>query len=179
MASAELLAVPISDAVEAIARALLANCKILACGVGVSASDAQHFVAALVGRFERDRPELAALALGTDHVILTAVADDVGFDQAFAKQIRALGQAGDVLLALSTTGDTASVVQAVAAAHERDLRVIALTGKGGGLVGASLRTGDVAICVPDSRTARIQEIHGVVLHCLCDGIDYTLMGEEP
>ena len=178
LACAEALSMPILEATESMVRALLSNGKILACGNGGSAADCQHFAAELIGRFERERPELAALALTVDTSALTAIACDYGWEQMYAKQIRALGQPGDVLLAISTGGDSASILAAVEAAHERDLRVVALTGKGGGQLGGLLREGDVHICVPHDRSARIQEVHILAIHCICDGIDCLLMGEE-
>ncbi len=174
----ELLAAPIAAAAEAMTACLLANGKILACGNGGSAGDAQHFVAELVGRFERERQSLAAVALSTDTSILTAVGNDYGFDVVFDKQVRALGQAGDVLLAISTSGNSANVIKAIEAAHDNDLRVVALTGKGGGRIGEMLRDGDIHLCVPAERTARIQETHILAIHCLCDGIDCLLLGVD-
>jgi D-sedoheptulose 7-phosphate isomerase len=174
----EVLAEPIADAIEVMVGCILNNGKLLACGNGGSAADAQHFAAELVGRFEVERHELAAIALTTDSSILSVIANDYGFDQVYAKQVRALGQAGDVLLAISTSGNSANVLEAINAAHENDLRVVALTGKGGGVIGELLYEGDVHICVPAARTARIQEIHLLTIHCLCDGIDCLLMGVE-
>ena len=174
----ELLAAPIAAAAEAMTACLLANGKILACGNGGSAGDAQHFVAELVGRFERERQSLAAVALSTDTSILTAVGNDYGFDYVFDKQVRALGQPGDILLAISTSGNSANVIKAIEAAHDNDLRVVALTGKGGGQIGQLLREGDIHLCVPADRTARIQETHILTIHCLCDGIDCLLLGVE-
>lgn len=174
----ELLAAPIAEAAEAMTACLLANGKILACGNGGSAGDAQHFVAELVGRFERERQSLAAVALSTDTSILTAVGNDYGFDYVFDKQVRALGQPGDILLAISTSGNSANVIKAIEAAHDNDLRVVALTGKGGGQIGQLLREGDIHLCVPAERTARIQETHILTIHCLCDGIDCLLLGVE-
>lgn len=174
----EVLAEPIADAIEVMVGCILNNGKLLACGNGGSAADAQHFAAELVGRFEAERHELAAIALTTDSSIMSAIANDYGFDQVYAKQVRALGQAGDVLLAISTSGHSANVLEAINAAHENDLRVVALTGKGGGAIGELLLEGDVHICVPAARTARIQEIHLLTIHCLCDGIDWLLMGVE-
>ena len=174
----ELLAAPIAAAAEAMTACLLANGKILACGNGGSAGDAQHFVAELVGRFERERQSLAAVALSTDTSILTAVGNDYGFDVVFDKQVRALGQAGDILLAISTSGNSANVIKAIEAAHDNDLRVVALTGKGGGRIGEMLRDGDIHLCVPAERTARIQETHILAIHCLCDGIDCLLLGVD-
>ena len=174
----ELLAAPIAEAAEAMTACLLANGKILACGNGGSAGDAQHFVAELVGRFERERQSLAAVALSTDTSILTAVGNDYGYQQVFSKQVQALGQPGDVLLAISTSGNSGNVIAAIEAAHEKDMAVIALTGKGGGRIGAMLSDRDMHICVPHDRTARIQEVHLLVIHCLCDAIDVSLLGEE-
>ena len=150
----------------------------LACGNGGSAADAQHFSAEFVGRFERERPELGAIALTTDSSILTAIANDYDFNSVFAKQVRALGQSGDVLLALSTSGNSANVIAAIEAAHEREMTVVALTGRGGGKIGNLLRETDVHICVPHERTARIQEVHLLTLHCICDGGDAQLLGEQ-
>ena len=178
LAVIEALAAPIALAVETLAESLLNNGKILACGNGGSAADAQHFAAELIGRFERERPELAALALTTDTSILTAVANDYSFEQIFAKQVRGLGQAGDVLLGISTSGNSANVIAAIEAAHQRDIKVVALTGKNGGKIAGLLREGDVHICVPLDRTARIQEVHILTIHCLCDGIDCLLLGTE-
>jgi D-sedoheptulose 7-phosphate isomerase len=172
------LAPLIAAAAGVLTESLLADGKILACGNGGSASDAQHFAAEMVGRFERERPELPAISLSTDTSILTAVANDYAFEQVFAKQVRALGTKGDVLLAISTSGNSANVIAAIDAAHERDMRVVALTGKGGGRIGAMLASGDVHLCVPHERTARIQEVHLLAIHCLCDAIDNTLLGDE-
>jgi D-sedoheptulose 7-phosphate isomerase len=174
----ELLAAPIAEAIEAMVGCLLNNGKILACGNGGSAADAQHLAAELVGRFELERHELAAIALTTDTSILSAIANDYGFKLIFAKQVRALGQPGDILVAISTSGNSANVVEAINAAHANDLRVVALTGRGGGTIGEILRATDVHICVPAERTARIQETHLLIVHCLCDGIDCLLMGVE-
>ncbi len=178
LAAAEKLAGPIADAVERMVTALASDRKILACGNGGSAADAQHLAAELIGRFERERPELAALALTTDSSILTAIANDYRFEEVFAKQVRGLGQAGDVLVAISTSGNSANVVSAIQAAHERAMGVVALTGRGGGRIGAMLRDTDVHLCVPHERTARIQEVHLLMIHCLCDGIDSVLLGEQ-
>ena len=150
----------------------------LACGNGGSAGDAQHFAAELVGRFERERPGLPAISLATDTSILTAVGNDYCYQQVFSKQVQALGQPGDVLLAISTSGNSGNVIAAIEAAHEKDMAVIALTGKGGGRIGAMLSDRDMHICVPHDRTARIQEVHLLVIHCLCDATDVSLLGEE-
>jgi D-sedoheptulose 7-phosphate isomerase len=177
--AAELLAEPIARAIEMMVECMLANGKILACGNGGSAADSQHFAAELIGRFERERPGLAAIALTTDTSALTAIANDYDYDQVFSRQVQALGQASDVLLAISTSGDSKNVIAAIHAAHERDMRVVALTGRSGGKIGNLLAKEDVHICVPSDRTARIQEVHLLTLHCLCDGIDTLLLGAEP
>ena len=176
--AAELLAAPIAHAAEMMVASLVGNGKILACGNGGSAADAQHFAAELVGRFEVERQGLAAIALTTDSSIMTAVANDYGYNTVFKRQVRALGQPDDVLLAISTSGNSPSIVEAIRAAHENGLRVVALTGKGGGQIGEMLRDGDVHICVPSARTARIQEVHLLTVHCLCDAIDCLLLGVE-
>ena len=177
-ASAQALAEPIACAAAIVTECLFGDGKILACGNGGSAADAQHFAAELVGRFERERPELPAIALTTDTSLLTAVANDYSFEHVFAKQVRALGAKGDVLLAISTSGNSPNVVAAVAAAHEREMRIVALTGKGGGRIGEMLAAGDAHLCVPHERTARIQEVHILAIHCLCDVVDATLLGDD-
>lgn len=172
------LAQPITEAVELMFTALSNGNKILACGNGGSAADCQHFAAELIGRFERERLPLPALALTTDTSILTAVGNDYSFKEIYAKQVQAFGQSGDVLLALSTSGNSANVVAAIEAALERDMRIVALTGKGGGAIAKQLTEADVHICVPHDRTARIQEVHLLTIHCLCDGIDVALFGGD-
>jgi len=176
--AASLLAQPIAAAVEVMFVALSNGNKILACGNGGSAADCQHFAAELVGRFERERLPLPALALTTDTSILTAIGNDYSFQDIFSKQIQAFGQSGDILLALSTSGNSANIVAAVDMALERDMRIVALTGKGGGAIGKRLTDADVHICVPHDRTARIQEVHLLAIHCLCDGIDVALFGGD-
>ena len=178
LAAVDVLAPAIARAAELMAQCLLDDGKILACGNGGSAGDAQHFAAEMVGRFERERPELPAISLATDTSILTAVANDYAYEQVFAKQVRALGTAGDVLLAISTSGNSANVVAAIDAARDREMRIVALTGKDGGRIGAMLGPADVELRVPHQRTARIQECHLLTIHCLCDAIDNTLLGEE-
>ena len=174
----EMMAAPIAAAIETMTASLINGGKILACGNGGPAGDAQHFAAELIGRFEAERQELSAIALTTDSSILTAVGNDYGFNYIFSKQVRGLGHAGDVLLAISTSGNSGNVIEAIRAAHEADMRVIAMTGKGGGEIGEMLRDDDIHLCVPADRTARIQETHLLVIHCLCDGIDALLLGVE-
>lgn len=176
--SAQSLSKPIAAAVQAMLACVTSGGKVLACGNGGSAADAQHFAAEFIGRFERERPELGAIALTTDSSILTAIANDYAFDRIFAKQVRGLGQAGDVLLAMSTSGNSANILAAIEAAHEREMTVVALTGRGGGKITNLLRETDVHVCVPHDRTARIQEVHLLVLHCICDGVDTQLLGEQ-
>jgi D-sedoheptulose 7-phosphate isomerase len=176
--AASVLAQPVSQAIELLFTALSNGNKILACGNGGSAGDCQHFAAELVGRFERERLPLPALALTTDSSILTAVGNDYSFNEIFSKQVQAFGQPGDVLLAISTSGNSANVLAAVDVALERDMRILALTGKGGGAIGRRLTDADVHICVPHDRTARIQEVHLLTIHCLCDGIDVALFGGD-
>ena len=176
--SAEALTRPIADAVSAVVGCITAGGKVLACGNGGSASDAQHFAAEFIGRFERERPGLAAIALTTDSSVLTAIANDYDFTQVFAKQVQALGAPGDVLIALSTSGNSPNVLAAVDAARARDMTVVALTGRGGGKLREKLLETDVHICVPHERTARIQEVHILALHCLCDAVDLQLLGEQ-
>ena len=177
-AAAEVLAKPIADAVSALVGSITAGGKVLACGNGGSAADAQHFAAEFVGRFERERPGLAALALTTDSSILTAIGNDYDFNSIFSKQVQALGAPGDVLLAISTSGNSANVVAAVEAARAKEMIVIALTGHKGGKLRELLTETDVLVCVPHERTARIQEVHLLTLHCLCDAVDLQLLGEQ-
>jgi len=176
--AAQVLSKPIALAIQAILASVTSGGKVLACGNGGSAADAQHFAAEFVGRFERERPELGAIALTTDTSIITAIANDYDFNVIFSRQVRALGQSGDVLLAITTSGNSANVLEAVKAAHERDMVVVALTGRGGGKMNQALRDTDIHICVPHERTARIQEVHLLTLHCICDGVDAQLMGDQ-
>jgi len=176
--SAELLAAPIARAAALMVRSLRAGGKILACGNGGSAADAQHFAAELVNRFEIDRPPLAAVALTTDSSALTSIANDFRYEEVFAKQLRAIGRAGDVLLAISTSGNSPSVLEAVAVAHAIGARVVALSGGRGGKLGERIADGDVHVNVPHTSTARVQEVHLLALHCLCDAIDYQMFGAK-
>lgn len=175
---AESLAGPVAEAAQALLACVTGGGKILICGNGASGALAQYFAALLIGGFERPRPELPALALGTDAATLTAVARRGEYADAFAAQVRALGNAGDVLLVLSSNGRASNLVRAAQAAHEREMSVIALTGAGGGDLGMLLRETDVHVCVPNERTSRIHEAHQLVLHCLCDGLDLQLLGEQ-
>jgi D-sedoheptulose 7-phosphate isomerase len=152
--------------------------KILACGNGGSAADAQHFASEMINRFEQERPGLAAIALTTDTSILTSIANDYAYDQVFARQVKALGQPGDILLAISTSGNSPSVLQAVTAAHSRSMPVIAMTGRSGGGLAEQMQEDDVFLCVPAESTARIQEVHLLTIHCLCDAVDSVLLGVE-
>jgi D-sedoheptulose 7-phosphate isomerase len=172
--AAETMPEDIVRAINLMHQALASEKKILACGNGGSAADAQHFAAELVGRFERERRELPAIALSTDSSILTAIANDYSYEVIFSKQVRALGQAGDVLLGISTSGNSANVIAAIEAAHLKGMSVIAFTGKDGGKIKNSLKNSDVHLCVPAERTARIQETHLLLLHCLCDGVDHLM-----
>ena len=176
--AAEALGAPVARAGALLAESLKNGGKALACGNGGSAADAQHFAAELVNRFEAERPPLAGLALTTDSSTLTSIANDYAYQQVFAKQLRAIGRRGDVLLAISTSGNSANVIEALHAAHELGVRVIGLTGNGGGKMAPLLTADDVHICVPHKSTARIQEVHLLVLHCLCDAIDFQLFGTK-
>jgi D-sedoheptulose 7-phosphate isomerase len=157
---------------------LLNNGKILSCGNGGSAGDAQHFSAELLNRFEKERPGLPAMALTTDSSTITAIANDYSYEEIFSKQVSALGQAGDVLLAISTSGNSANVAAAMKAAQEREMLTIVLSGNDGGTMAGLLGEQDIEIRVPSNRTARIQEVHLVVIHCLCDFIDTQLFGGD-
>ena len=172
----ELLAEATAAAIELMFAALVNDGKVLACGNGGSAADAQHFAAELVGRFEMERMGLAGIALTTDTSALTAIANDYDFNRIFSKQVEALGRSGDVLLAISTSGNSANIIAAIEAARERDMRVVALTGKDGGKIAHILQDQDILLNVAHPRTARIQEIHILLIHAICDGIDQLLMG---
>ncbi len=172
----DVLAPVIVRAADAIAGSLLAGNKTLSCGNGGSAGDAQHFSSEMINRFEVERPGLAAIALTTDSSIITSVANDYSYDEIFARQVRALGLPGDILLAISTSGTSSNVCRAIAAAHEKDMRIIAMTGRNGGDMASLLGDADIEFRVPAESTARIQETHILVLHCLCDLIDHKLIG---
>jgi len=176
--SMDQLAPHIVRAGNSMVRALTGDCKILTCGNGGSAGDAQHFSSELLNRFEMERPGLPAMALTTDSSTITSIANDYSYAEIFSKQVRALGHAGDVLLAISTSGASANVAAAVEAAHERNMSVVALTGKDGGIMAGMYHDDDVEIRVPSQQTARIQEVHLLVIHCLCDFIDNTLFGSD-
>ena len=174
----EQIAESIAAAGQLLSDALLDDGKILSCGNGGSAADSQHFSSELLNRFEMERPGLAAMALTTDSSTLTSISNDYAYEEIFAKQVRALGKAQDVLLGISTSGNSENVIRAIIAAHERGMKVVALTGRDGGRMADVFEPGDVEIRVPAIRTARIQEVHLVVIHCLCDLIDTTLLGEQ-
>ena len=172
----EMLAPSIEVASECMVNSLLSGGKILSCGNGGSAGDAQHFSSELLNRFERERPSLPAIALTTDSSTITSIANDYHYNEVFSKQIRALGNNGDVLLAISTSGNSANVLQAIQAAHDREMHVVVLSGKDGGDIASILQPEDIEIRVPSDVTARIQEVHLLVIHCLCDLIDLQLFG---
>ena len=173
----EVLAEPTAEAAQLMINCLMNDGKILVCGNGGSAADAQHFAAEMTGRFEKERMELAAIALTTDTSALTAIGNDYGFDHIFSKQVRALGRPGDILMGISTSGNSANIIEAIHAVHERDMQVIAFTGRDGGKIAGLLKDNDVLLNVPHPRTARIQENHIVLIHALCDCIDSALLGE--
>lgn len=175
---ASTLAQPIAQAVELMFTALSNGNKILACGNGGASAHAQYFAAALVGRFERERLPLPAMALGADAAVLTAVGNDAGFHEVYSKQVQAFGQPGDVLLVIAGSGDMANISAAVDTALEREMRVVALTGRDGGAIGKQISDADVHICVPHERAARVLEVHLLTIHCLCDGIDVALFGGD-
>jgi D-sedoheptulose 7-phosphate isomerase len=178
LATAPRLAAPIARAAQVMTDSLKSGGKMLACGNGGSAADAQHFSAELLGRFERERQELAAIALTTDTSAITAIANDYSYDMIFAKQVRGLGAKGDILIAISTSGNSNNVIEAMNAARTKGMIVVALTGRDGGKMGALLGANDVHLNVSSNVTARIQEVHILILHCLCDAIDCNLFGAE-
>lgn len=177
MAAAEVLPERIALAAERMVQCLLNNGKILTCGNGGSAADAQHFSSELLNRFETERPPLPSVALTTDSSTLTAIANDYQYNLVFSKQIQGLGNQGDVLLAISTSGNSDSIIQAVEAAHDRGMDVVSLTGRNGGILANHLGPEDIEIRVPSEATARIQEVHILIIHCLCDLIDQRLFGQ--
>lgn len=176
--AAEQLPAAIAQASELMVQSLLAGNKILSCGNGGSACDALHFSSEMINRFERERPSLPAIALTADTAILTSIANDYDYDEVFAKQIRALGMTNDILLAISTSGNSQNILNAITAAHDRGLKIVALTGREGGALASQLYPDDIEIRVPSQSTARIQETHLLVIHCLCDIIDSRLFGHE-
>lgn len=176
--ASETLAPQIAKAAQLMVQSLLNDGKVLSCGNGGSAADAQHFSAELLGRFERERAGLPAVALTTDSSALTAIANDYGYENVFAKQVRALAQPHDVLLAISTSGNSENVLRAITTAHDRDLKVVALTGRDGGTIARSLNSEDVELRVPAERTCRVQEVHLLIIHCLCDLIDAGIRGDD-
>jgi D-sedoheptulose 7-phosphate isomerase len=173
-AAEKILPEQVARGIVAMTDCLRAGGKVMACGNGGSAADAQHFAAELIGRFERERQELAAIALTTDTSILTAVGNDYSYDEIFAKQVRGLGKKGDILIGISTSGNSKNVVNAIEAAKKMGIKIIALTGNGGGKIASLLDADDIHLCAPSTRTARIQETHLVLLHALCDGVDHLL-----
>ena len=175
--AAEVLCPVVAEVAEALIKCLVEGHKLLVCGNGGSAADAQHFAAEMLNRFEAERPGLPAIALTTDSSTLTSIANDYQFSDVFARQVRALGQSGDVLLAITTSGGSANIVSAIEAAHDRDMPVVLLSGRDGGAAAVALAQGDLEIRVPSDSTARTQEVHILVLHCLCDLIDRSLLGE--
>jgi D-sedoheptulose 7-phosphate isomerase len=175
--AAEVLCPVVAEVAEALIRCLVEGHKLLVCGNGGSAADAQHFAAEMLNRFEAERPGLPAIALTTDSSTLTSIANDYQFSDVFSRQVRALGQSGDVLLCVTTSGNSANIVSAIEAAHDRDMPVVLLSGRDGGAAAVALAQGDLEIRVPSGSTARTQEVHILVLHCLCDLIDRSLLGE--
>ena len=177
LAALAAMAAPIEAAARRMVHSLAAGGKVMACGNGGSAADSQHFAAEMLNRFEKERPPLAAIALTTDTSTLTSIANDYRYEDVFAKQVRALGKPGDVLLAISTSGNSPNVIEAIRAAQAHGITVVALTGRQGGAIAALLGPHDIHLCVPAERTARIQEVHLLTIHCLCDAIDALILGE--
>jgi len=175
--AAEALGDPIANAASLIVNALLEGHKILTCGNGGSSGDATHFSSEMLNRFERERPPFPAIALTTDTATLTSISNDYRYEDVFSKQIRALGQPGDILMAISTSGQSPNIIKAIEAAHARGMHIVALTGKDGGAMAPLMKAEDVEIRVPANRTARIQETHLLIIHCLCDLIDNSILGE--
>jgi D-sedoheptulose 7-phosphate isomerase len=176
--ASDVLPAPIAEAAEKMVHCLINGGKILSCGNGGSAGDAQHFSSELLNRFERERPALPAIALTTDSSTLTSIANDYSYNEVFSKQVMALGNEGDILLAISTSGNSGNVIHAIEAAHERGMQVVSLTGRDGGEMRHHQQSGDIEIRVPSKSTARIQEVHLLAIHCLCDLIDHQLFGSE-
>lgn len=174
----DILSPQIAQAAEKLMQTLIVDARILACGNGTSASQVQQFAAAMVGRFERERPGLSAIALTTDTSTITAIANDYDFDMVYSRQVHAVGRAGDVLLVVSTSGNSANVISAIHAAHDRQMSVVALTGRDGGQIADILAGEDIHLCVPVERQSRIQETHALIIHAICDAIDYLLLGGE-
>jgi len=175
--SADVLNAPIAEAIDLVSTALINGNKILACGNGGSAADAQHFAAELMGRFEMERNPFPAVSLTTDTSILTAVANDYDYDQVFARQVQGLGRRGDILLAITTSGNSDNVLSAVQTAQNMGMQIVALTGREGGELAHMIRASDCHICVPHDRTARIQEVHTLIIHCISEGVDLNLYGD--
>ncbi len=172
----EVMLEPITRAVERMVRCLMHDGKILVCGSGASATHAQLFAAALVNRFEAERPGLSAIALNADTAVVSAIAADFDYTRVFSRQVEALGAPGDLLLTISASSNTRSLREAAATAQDKDMGVIALTGRDGGELAVSLREEDILLCAPAETAARIREVHLLTLHCLCEGIDYSLLG---
>jgi len=167
----------IEFASQKLVESLINDKKILTCGNGGSAGDAQHFSSEMLNRYERERPALPAIALTTDTLTLTSIANDYHFDEVYSKQIRALGQPGDILLVYTTSGNSSNIISAIKAAHDKEISIIAITGKDGGKLATVLNEFDLEIRVPSQSTARIQEVHLLITHCLCDLIDHQLFGD--
>ncbi len=174
--AADTITESIAAACERVVQCLLDGHKILSCGNGGSACDALHFSGEMLNRFKHERPSLPAIALTADICTITSIANDYSYHEIFAKQLRALAQPGDLLLAISTSGHSVNVLNAIKAAHDRGINVIALTGHDGGKIPELLKEGDIEIRVPATETARIQETHLLVIHCICDAVDYQLFG---